>query len=57
MFLALCNPFPTIEDLYEPLMSFASYCSLFALALIVYVKCAEARHKRWAERYGLGLNN
>ena len=57
MLLTLCGPFFSLEDLYEPLISFASYCSLFALALVVYVKCAEARHERLAQRHALGLSN
>lgn len=58
MFFALCpGPFFSAEDLYEPLMSFASYCSLLALALVAYVKWADARRRRLAKRYALGLNN
>ena len=58
MFFALCpGPFFSVEELLELLMLVVSWCALFALAVIAFAKWAEARRKRSAERYSLGLND
>jgi hypothetical protein len=58
MSFALCpGPLLSAGELFELLMFVASCCSLFALALICFVKWVEAGNKRLAEEYSLGLND
>lgn len=58
MFFALCpGPFLSAEELLDLLTVAASWCALFVLAVIVLVKWIEARRRRPAERYSLGLDD
>jgi hypothetical protein len=57
MFFALCGPYFPIDELFELLMQVASWGALFVLAVIVLAKRADARQKRSAKRYSLGLND
>jgi hypothetical protein len=60
MFFALCGPvfpFEELLELSELLMDFASWCALFVLAVIVFAKCADARQRKSAQRFYLGLND
>ena len=58
MFFALCpGPFFSVEELLELLTLVISWGALFVLAVIVFAKWTDARQKRSAERYSLGLND
>jgi hypothetical protein len=54
MFFALCpGPFFSLDELFELLMSAASFCSLPVLVALALLKCADARRRRLADEYSI----